>query len=55
MGRWDDNLRTIKVTNAKDWAGNELSSKGQTFSGGMEVGRKFAQAIGSLNRKYAWC
>ncbi len=54
-GRWDDNLRTIKVTNAKDWAGNELSSKGQTFSGGMEVGRKFAQAIGSLNRKYAWC
>ena len=35
-GRWDDNLRTLKVTYAQDWAGNKIASSGQTFSGGLE-------------------
>ena len=54
-GRWSNELRTIKVTKATDWSGKQISSTGQTFSGGKEVGRKFAQAIGSLNNKFQWC
>lgn len=54
-GRWSNELKTIKVTKAQDFNGKQISTTGQTFSGGNEVGRKFAQAIGSLNNKYQWC
>ena len=53
-GRWSDNLRTLDVEKAVTWKGYPVGS-GKTYSGGNEVGSKFAKIIGSQNKNFAWC
>jgi hypothetical protein len=47
QGRWDDDLRTLKVTSG--------TNKGQTYSGGKNVGTKFSQILSNSDTALKWC
>ena len=46
-GRWSNNLRTLDVTTG--------ARKGQTFSGGKNVGTKFSEIITGNPSMLSWC
>jgi hypothetical protein len=57
-GRYNKYLTNLKVDYARTYGGKKLSSSGQTYSGGKEVGGKIAQIIHPDDydkRGFKWC